>query len=481
MSDSIVRGTLYLGFAQGVALLSMAAIHVLAARYFGAETYGDFAVVLAILSLLTVTFLMGIPHAVSKFTAENVRRASNILKKGLALQGGIAIVVAGVLYLTSNELSTFLGDTALATFLRIAAFALPATGLALVYIHTLNGIRAFAKQAVALGALNVFKMTGVLAFLFLGFGLEGAMLGIVCAAVATLLVSAALCRGVQGGQSFDTRRLTIFGAQLAITYLAVEIWTQADLLMLQILGTRSQDVGLFGAVNTLRGVLDTIFLPLLIMLFPIIAQYMAVGDAPVVAHYIKKCITYVFLICSPLVVMTYFMGQDILGMVYGSQYLMAAFAVAPLLMSTLFYILYEVLDTFIRGSGKAALSLWIATGLLLAHLVLNWFLIPRYGLWGVVITNIVMSLVASLAAGIAVMQSLTLRIDWLSIGKILFCSLAVSVPFFLWQPDGGLGALLMALLCFGLYLCLLVAWKVIDSEDISRVRDLGYMLRRAGP
>lgn len=481
MSDTVTRGSLYLGAQQIVALLAMVAVHVSVARYLGPESYGYFAVVLAILSLLTPTFLMGIPHAVAKFTAEDRRGASTILRKGLVIQGGIALGLCGLLYFSSGSLADFLGNPSLATPIRFAALALPFTGLAYVYIHTLNGIRAFAKQAVALGALNVFKMIGILTFLFLGFGLEGAILGIVCAAVATLVVSAALCRGVQGGQSFETRRLAIFGAQLAITYLAVEIWTQADILMLQILGTRSQDVGLLGAVNTLRGVLDTIFLPLLIMLFPIIAQYMAIGDAPVVAHYMKKSITYVFLIISPLVVLTYFMGQDILGIVYGSQYLTAAFAVAPLLLSTLFYILYEVLDTFIRGSGKAFLSIQIAAGLLLTHLVLNWFLIPGFGLQGVVITNIVMSFLASLAAGIAVKRSLTLRIDWLSIGKIAFCSLAISTPFLLWPADSRLGAMLMALLCFGLYLCLLVAWKVIDSEDISRVRDLGSMLRMAGP
>ncbi len=480
MSDTVTRASFYLGVQQIVALFSMVVVHVAVARYLGPESYGHFAVVLALLALLTPTFLTGIPLAVAKFTAEDIGRASTILRKGLVIESVIALGLCGLLYFSAGYLSKLLGNPNLAPLFRFAALALPFIGLAYVYIHSLNGIRAFAKQAVALGALNVFRMIGILAFLFLGFGLEGVIFGIVCGAAATLLVSAALCRGVQGWGSFDTRRFTIFGAQLSITYLAIEIWTQADILMLQALGRSTQDVGLLGAVNTLRGVLVTMFVPLLIMLFPTIARCMAAGDAPVVAHYMRKSITYVFMIISPLVVLAYFMGGDFLGMVYGSQYVMAAFVVAPLLMSALFYTLYDVLDTFICGSGKASLSLRIATGLLLAHLVLNWFLIPRYGLQGVVITNIVMSLLASLAAGIAVMRSLSLRIDWLSIGKILFCSLAVSAPFLLWQADGGLGAVLMALLCLGLYLCLLVAWKVIDSEEYARLRDVGRMLGMAG-
>ncbi|GJL50146.1 MAG: succinoglycan biosynthesis protein ExoP [Nitrospirales bacterium] len=473
MSDTVTRGSVYLGAQQIVALLSMVAVHTCAARYLGPVAYGHFAVVLALLSILTLSLLVGIPNAVSKFTAEDRGSAGTILRKGLLVQSGIALGLCGLLYLAASSLAEFLGNPNLAPLIQFASLSLPCTGLAYVYIHSLNGIRAFAKQAVVLAASNVFKAIGILAFLFFGFGLEGAVLGIVCAAVVTLLVSATFCRGVEGRQRCETRKLTIFGAQLAITYLTVEIWNQSDLLMLQILGTQSEDVGLLGVVNTLRSILDTIFLPLFTMLFPIASQCLAVGDASVVAHYMQKGVTYVFLLVSPLVVITFFIGQDILGMVYGSEYLTGAFAVAPLLMSTLFYILYELLDTFICGSGNAFLSLRIAASLLLTHIGLNWFLIPRYGIQGVVITNIVMSLLATLAMWIAVKRLLTLRIDWLSIGKIIICSLGLSTPFLLWQAETGLGSVLMAVVCLGGYLCLLVTWNVIDTEAISRMKTMG--------
>ncbi len=471
-SNSIARGTLYLGAQQVVAVIPMIMLHVGTSRLLGPRLYGFLSVIQAILAILIFTVLMGIPHTISKFTAEDTRFAACLMKQGLFMQSGIAFILAAILYFSAEILSELLNNPHLVPLLRIGAFALPLTGLAFVFINTLNGIQAFRKQAIALGSLNIFKVTGILLFIVLGFGVEGAVWGIVLSSAATLLVSALLCKGIMGSMSPDLRRISLFSVQLIITYIIVEIAEYIDLLMLQSLGSKPEDVGLFNAADALTGSLESIFIPLLIVLFPAISQKVTAKETSTLAVYMRKSLYYAFIIVTPLVFGSYFIAREILTVFYGAQYLDAAFAITPFVIATLFFITYELLDTFIRGSGNVLLSLSLAGGIFIAHVTFNAILIPRYEIYGAVATNLITAVLSSLAAGIYVMRKLRLRIRWYLSGKIFFFSFVAFSPFLLWKPGNEVSCLLMAFVCLGIYGGLLIAGKVISHSELVKIRTL---------
>jgi O-antigen/teichoic acid export membrane protein len=197
---TVTRGTLYLGLQQVVAFLAMMVLHVASGRYFGPEVYGLFFVVNAVLTLLLVTFLSGIPHAVAKFTAEDTRKAIGILGRGFLIQCALSIVLAVALASTAGPLARLLGNASYEPLLRIGALAVPLLALAHLFIHVLNGMQWFRRQALALGALNVFKTLAVLFALgYLKGGARSAVWGLVAAAGLSMIVAGAFCRHLRGG------------------------------------------------------------------------------------------------------------------------------------------------------------------------------------------------------------------------------------------------------------------------------------------
>jgi O-antigen/teichoic acid export membrane protein len=476
---TVTRGTLYLGLQQIVAFLAMMALHVASGRYFGPEVYGLFFVVNAVITLLIVTFLSGIPHAVAKFTAEDTRQAFGILGRGFLIQCVLSVVLAVALASLAGPLARLLGNASYGPLLRIGALAIPLLALAHLFIHVLNGMQWFRRQALALVALNVFKTLAVLFALgYLKGGAHSAVWGLVAAAGLSTIVAGALCRHVRGGDgtSFPMVKLVRFGGQLALTYLAVAVWDQVDLLMLQSLGERAAEVGFLTAACALTGGLESIFFPLLVTLFPSISQSVAAGARADAAFYVRLAISYAFIIMCPLAFGSFFVAHDILDLFYGAEYLSAAYAIGPLVVATLFYILYEILDTFLRGSGQAALSFGIAGTLLLVHVALNFALIPGFQMQGVVVTMVITSGLAALVASIPVQRALDLQISWRPVVKIVFFSALSFVPFLLWHPQDSRLALVLAAGCLLFYVGMLVLAKVLTRDDWERIRELVHLV-----
>ena len=472
-----MRGTAVLGIQQAVALVTSTTLHVVTGRLLGPEAYGLFFVVHSVLSLGVWTFLAGLPDAVSRLTAENQRNALGILRTGVAYQAVVALLVAGVVYVSADPLAGLLGNDSLAPMLRLVSLAIPLTGVAYVYIQSLNGLHRFGRQAIALGALNVFNLVGVLLFLRVESGaVIGAVRGLVYAAGATAVIAVFLSHGTPRGDGpASGGNLALQGLQFSMTYLAIAAWERVDLIMLQSLGNVPGDVGLFTAATAITAAPEAIFFPLLIALFPAIARSTAAGAVGETTWYMRKSLGYAFRGLCPLVVGSVFVGREILDVFYGDAYVNAGFAIGPLVLVVLFYTLYQLMDTYLRGSGRSALSVKIALSLLLVHVSLNFVLIPRFQLAGVLTTMVVTSILAAAVTGVPVSRLLALRVPWTSAIKIAVASYVAFVPFHFWNP-GGLGSLGLAVPCLAVYAGLLRLLRELDADDMGRARELARMV-----
>lgn len=246
MTRRLARGTVALGVQQLVSMLAMMFVHFIVARRLGPSSYGILAVALAVLSMVSVTLFMGVPHTIAKFVAEDASRTRYLLTWGLMTQTGLALAVGLGLALASQPLAAVLGEPRLATPLFFIALAAPLTGISYVHLHVLNGLQAFGRQAAGLGAMTLLKAAGILAFVLAGLGVSGAMQGVMYGAVVGVIVTAGLIGGlVTGATRMDAGRLFLFAVQLTGTYVVVEIWYETDLVLLQILGGDNNEVGFF--------------------------------------------------------------------------------------------------------------------------------------------------------------------------------------------------------------------------------------------
>ncbi len=476
MNKSLIRGTCILGSQQFVTFLAAMTIHVAIGRNFGPETYGLFSLVSAILSIILLSFLMGIPHAVSKFTAETQGCAANILSKGFWSQMTLASGLGMVLFFLAPVIAFLLGDPRLAPLLRLASFAIPLTAGAFVFTNSLNGMRAFGRQAVGLGSLTVFKMFAILAFLIFGFGIDGVVLALPISAAAAFVLSGALCRKVTGNRRINVKKLFRFGAQICFAETLLTVWYYVGLVLLKYLGSDLADVGLFTAVEAITSAPESLFLPLFVALYPNVAYSLSIGAKQEVASHIRNSVYYAFLIMCPLVIGSGFIGKELMGVFYGEAYVRVSFAVAPLVAAVLFRSLFELLDTYIRASGKGALSIRIAAAVLITHTGLCFLLIPPFGLRGLVAAVVISAMIAFLMAGAYVRKVFKLRVNWISVSKIVVCSIIVFMPLY-FSSLNGIWAILSTVPCLLVYPVLLILLGELERDDLNRIKGLAQQAR----
>jgi O-antigen/teichoic acid export membrane protein len=462
---------LFLGAQQACSLVCSLALHAVTGRVLGPEAYGTFWLVNAVLGLVTLVFLTGIPVAVAKFSAEDDAASASIRNRGLALQGVVAVALAALCWRFGGALAAALDHPEIGALLRPAALTLPFTGLAMVYVHHWNGVQAFRRQAAALASSSVAKVAAIALLLWLGFGIEGALQGLVVASAAFLAAAAWLGRSVAGNTGFATARLARLALVLSTTSVFTAIWAQMDLLMLEVLGDAPGDIGFYTAASMLASAPAAFVYPLLMALLPAFSRAsLAAAVSPELARTLGKAMLYSFVALCPCVVGAFLLAPELLSLFFGGEFAGAARSVGPIAASMLFFTLFEIVDTCMRASGRAGWSLR-ATALLVAlHFALNCILIPRFQLLGAVVSVLAVCLLGCVAACAAAVWSFGVRLPWSRGVWALLWACTVFAPYCFWRPGSAVLALAGAAPCLAAYAVLLVLSRVIDPEDLERFR-----------
>ncbi len=173
------------GLASGLTMIS----NIACARFLGAAHFGELAIVLATVNLLTTLFAAGLGMTASRYVAEHrnsdPKRAGTII--GLSWVTSIVVGAATALLvpLLAPWLSRgILHASGLSSAVSLAGVVMFFAALNGSQVGTLSGLEAFNK--VAFG--NLVRGTGMILFVIIGAalgGVSGALLGHVAAGAAT--------------------------------------------------------------------------------------------------------------------------------------------------------------------------------------------------------------------------------------------------------------------------------------------------------
>ncbi len=147
------------------------------------------------------------------------------------------------------------------------------------------------------------------------------------------------------------------------------------------------------------------------------------------------------------------------------------------MVAILFYTLYQLMATYLRASGHGGLSWWVAGGLLIVHIALDLILVPRFQLVGTVATMVASSVLAAAIVAVPVCRRLGIRANPLSIAKVLAAAAVAFIPLALWDPGDGKESVLLSVPLLAVYGALLYAFREINREDLSRIRQLVAKVR----
>lgn len=401
LKTQLIRGGIAGLFVRIGSVVAGLVASIVLARTLGPGSYGVYAFVFSLITLLSLPVKMGLPTLIIRETAKADQAKEESLMFGVWRWSDRMMAVMTVATLSVIVLYFWLSSEDQNSKRNALVFALPL--IPLIGFAEARGAAVRGLRHVALGSIpNKILRPSLLALavLFASFWISTPLnatqvFGIhIAIASITLLVAIFIRRHVKSsdgklvkGQNTETTRAWL----KAILPLSVIAGLQAishntDILML---GVMAQDVdtGLYrvalsGATIAIFG-LTTVNL----VLQPYFARAWGAKDQTQLQKLASFGARVSVASTLPVLVVFWFGGTWLLTFVYGAEYAGAFWALIILCLSQVLSAFFGSVGNLLTMSGRE----WIAlTGLALStaiNVFLNWMLIPRYGIEGAAVAT----------------------------------------------------------------------------------------------
>jgi stage V sporulation protein B len=431
----LAKGTTYQLFAKGLYILSGYLMHVFVARYFGAALYGILGVVLSLLLVVRLLAITGIGQTTAKFTADNLASSYSVFRMVSKAHWVLSLTFATVLFVSAPYIADILfHDTHLTPYIRLSTFIIPITSYLSVHLGSLNGMRLFGKHAASTSVFGLSRLLMVIFFVLLGFGLYGVILGLITASLLGLATAMYLYPRPNhpDGGSLSYRKMISFAISVTISFSAVTLISNVDLLAIKALLRDNVLAGLYTSASTLSRIPYEFFTVFAVTVLPSVALAKSLEDLDLVKKYARQTLRYVLILMLPCSVIISICAERLIVIFYSQAFLMAANSLSLLVWGSSFMGLFVIMISILNGLGKAGLSMFFASSLIPVSIFLNIFLIPRYGILG-----------AAAATTITAFVGLSVAFAYLALKQIVVINLKTFFRL-------SLGSIIMTLVLFGM-------------------------------
>ena len=396
-------------------------------RYLGPAEYGTFGVVLALMNMVNLFLTYGFPKSAAKYIAEGKVKTGSIIKMATRVQL-IFCTLGFVIYLgLSSVIANLLNDPSLTRYIMLSSISIPAYALFAIYSGGyLNGMRRFGRQALVAIANSLGKITLVFIFVFIGWGVNGAILGYIGSSLFGLVLAFRFIRPIEKGEdTFSWKQLLSFGIPATIFAVLFFFLMSIDLYAVKALDAVKADVGYYTAASTISKLSYYLFSGLAVTLLPSISKSTSTGNVEQTGNYIRRSMRYMILILLPLTLLISATSSGLTKLIYSSTYIDAANPLGILVLGLAFLSIFSVLTSVVMGAGKPKVAVWMALPLVVMDIILNVILIPRYGLVGAAWATTSTGFVGMCAAAVYVYWKFKTLVNAMSALKIVLASVVI--------------------------------------------------------
>ncbi len=253
--ENVKKFTFDVGWVLASSVVALAigfVLRVVLARWLGPSDLGLYTMVITIQGIAIFVAGIGIPVALTKRVAEYKNKSGRLLQTtsvAFVMSVILGILIGVLLYALSGPLANLFDMPELASLLKILAIALPFASILETSLGLFNGLRQMKIYAYVM-VIRSFLMTSfIVTFVWLGFGVEGAVWGIVISVVGGCIFglyhSRKFLRVNLRGLLQGVRRLMSFGSQVFVANALGMILIYTDILLIGYFVT-SEDVGYYG-------------------------------------------------------------------------------------------------------------------------------------------------------------------------------------------------------------------------------------------
>ncbi len=369
---------------------------IVVARMLGIELFGLYALGLVVFNVAQTLSMIGLSQAAIRFVSIFYGEGNKAGVKGTIVQSiGLPFLLGGilglVLFISAGNIANAFNSPELANVIKIVSFGIPFMSAMMVAIAVTRG---FKKMHYFVYVKNFFhpiiNLACVGILYWFGFKLLGAISAWILAAVLGFMISIYFVKKefpefFKVKANYASKEILKFSVPLVLVGFLQMLMIRTDVLMLGCFQS-SVEVGIYNAVSQ-------IIMPLLMILMafnsifsPIVADFHNRKKLNELNHLFKIVSKWIFLLTLPIFIIMVISAKEVLN-IFGLEFVPGSKALLILgVFLFLSTILGPVTETLIM-SGRQKIEFYNTLGGFIMNLVLNFLLIPKFGIVGAAIAT----------------------------------------------------------------------------------------------
>jgi len=456
---------------------------IIAARI-GPSQYGIFSLGTTIIDFFIIISLFGMHEGVIRYVSfylgkKDMPRVKSAITMSIKYSMIASFVMSILLFFLAPIISVKLfNKPELIPILRILIIALPFSVLARIFIYSLRAFHKVKEQIIS--EEIIFKSLKVMfliaLFAIIGVNIYGVIFSQIAGAIVFFVLSFILLektfpiintkvRGIDYSQELIGYSLPLAFFGMINSFLA---WT--DILVLGHFNS-SADVGIYSIAHLAASMMLLVPFSLLNIFLPIITEvYVTKKDEFKKIYFIVS--RWIFLATFPVFLIMVLFSRQLLSILFGQEYGAGAVSLSILALGYLCYGLSQTSINTLNMVKKTKSVLYISIITLFLNVLLNYLLIPLYGMNGSAIATTISFLIGSVAAIFFSRKYLNL-VPFRKEHLKLFIAgiLALIISYFVLEILRKLSTMLILniaiifVVFFSIYVLLLLLFKSFEQED----------------
>jgi O-antigen/teichoic acid export membrane protein len=403
LNESLVKitrgvGIAFIGYLSGLLFTFLG--RLLIARYGTESDYGEFSLVLAVLSICVVIALLGLPEGASRSIAyarskNEAGKVQDIISSSLWFALIASLTVGLFLFLTSGAIARIIfHDPALGFPLKIFAIAIPFSTLINISVSLFRGFDDVRPTAYFHNILRnglFLLLLGMVIFFRLPFS------GVFYTYLASLVITCIFLftytiKRLPSPIRITTRtivnpvakELLFFSLPLLGVAALQQIIIWFDTLMLGYFRT-SAEVGLYNIAHPLAVFISAPVGVLTLIYLPVISGLYAEGQMPEIRRNFRILVKWLNFASLPLFFILFIFPETVLSFLFGAGYVSAAGALKILSLGFIIDSVIGLSETTLIALGQSRFIMWATLATVVINIGLNIALIPPLGIEGAAI------------------------------------------------------------------------------------------------
>jgi O-antigen/teichoic acid export membrane protein len=457
------------------------------ARYLGPDDYGLISLGFAAMMIATVLSLMGLNSGVQRYVAYyrgkgDEGRIKGTIISALKITVPMSLLFMGVVFFGADWISMHIfHEKELTPVLTIFAVGIPFWTITTVFVSVSIAFQQIKYHVYTMYLFkDSFKLIAIVCFLVVGYGVIGAAVGWILAVAGMSVLSFyflekkvfPIFSGTVKSISMD-KELYYFSFPLIFVGILDLITGWTDTFMIGYFCT-SSEVGIYNAALPTSKLLGVVLSPIGMIFAPVIVGLYAKNRINELRRTYSSVTKWIFSLVFPGFLLMVLFSERILIILFGDAYVSGSTALGILAFGVLITAMVGPASLVITAYGRTKIIMWCSFFGASANVLLNFFLIPVYGINGAAVaTGFSLALTTILHLVFAYRIGRVQPFGW-SYAKPLFASIvAVAVVYVVVQYVIGVSviSLVVMLFVFGLlYFILLLLTKGFDEEDLVVMR-----------